>query len=135
MNSLLTNLLSLRRIEHLVIDQNLKILEMSLGVNRFVDIYDEVQLGKDIRLAFPELEGLEDIFEAIIQGKQNNFELKGIMRSLQHDHPLYINICIMNIQESDDNDLMIIVEDVTERMVLEQSLTQGTNEANLLLRT
>ncbi|MBW4569581.1 MAG: hypothetical protein KME31_16605 [Tolypothrix carrinoi HA7290-LM1] len=41
----------------------------------------------------------------------------------------------MNIQESDDNQLMIIVEDVTERMVLEQSLIQGTNEANLLLRT
>ncbi|MGI2902129.1 ATP-binding protein [Tolypothrix sp. VBCCA 56010] len=135
MNSLLTNLLSLRRIEYLIIDQKLKILEMSLGVNRFVDIYEEVQLGKDIRLAFPELEGLEDVFEAIIQGKQNNFELKGIRRSLQHDHPLYINISIMNIQEYSDNKLMIIVEDVTERMVLEQSLTQGTNEANLLLRT
>jgi PAS domain-containing protein len=52
------------------------------------------------------------------------------------DHPLYINICIINIQkDSDDNELMIIVEDVTERMVLEQSLIQGTNEANLLLRT
>ncbi|GAX41775.1 hypothetical protein NIES4075_27720 [Tolypothrix sp. NIES-4075] len=40
MNSLLKNLLSLRRIEYLVIDHNLKILEMSLGVNRFVDIYE-----------------------------------------------------------------------------------------------
>ncbi|GAX41776.1 hypothetical protein NIES4075_27730 [Tolypothrix sp. NIES-4075] len=36
-----------------------------------------MQLGNDIRLAFPKLEGLEDVFEAILQGKQNNFELNG----------------------------------------------------------
>jgi PAS domain S-box-containing protein len=142
MNSLVTNLLSLRRIEYLIIDYNLNILEMSVGVSRF-DIYNSAQLGKDVRLVFPGLAGLENIFEEIIQGVKNNFELKGIMHSafdsnasLTNDSLLYIDIGITkNLQEDSSNDeLMIILEDVTERMILEQSLIQATNQANLLLK-
>ncbi|MEH2058557.1 MAG: ATP-binding protein [Nostoc sp.] len=184
MNSLLTNVLSICGIEYLIIDENLKILEMSLGINHFADISDEVKPGQDVRIAFPELEGLEDIFDAIRQGEQDNFELKGIMRSQDTTYPLYIDIRITNnIQEGhsdfsrhvekkrqnltpqppslqgkgenskplslqergfpdpvksqidhSSNRLIIVVEDSTERMVLEQSLFQGANEANLLLR-
>ncbi|MEH2421215.1 MAG: ATP-binding protein [Nostoc sp.] len=136
MNSLLTNLLSVCRIEYLIIDENFKILEMSLELNHFADISNEVQPGQDVRIAFPELEGLEDIFDAIRQGEQDNFELKGIRRSQDTAYPLYIDICITNnFQEnSSRNPLIIVIKDTTERMVLEQSLFQGANEANLLLR-
>ena len=136
MNSLLINLLSICHIEYLIIDENFKILEKSLGLNHFADIPDEVKQGEDIRIVFPELEGLEDIFDAIRQGEQDNFELKGIMRSQDIASPLYIDIRITkNIQEDhSSNTLIILVEDATERMVLEQSLFQGANEANLLLR-
>ncbi|MDF5735914.1 MAG: ATP-binding protein [Nostoc sp. S13] len=136
MNLFLTNLLSVCRIEYLIIDENFKILEKSLGLNHFTDIPNEVKPGQDARIVFPELEGLEDIFDAIRQGEQDNFELKGIMRSQDTDSPLYIDIRITNnIQEnSSSNPLIILVEDSTERMVLEQSLFQGANEANLLLR-
>ncbi|RCJ36458.1 hypothetical protein A6770_15590 [Nostoc minutum NIES-26] len=136
MNSSLTNLLSVCRIEYLIIDEKFKILEMSLGLNHFVDIPDEVKLGLDIRILFPELEGLEDIFDAIRQGEQNNFELKGIMRSQEINSALYIDIRITNNIQEDyfGNQLIILVEDATERMLLEQSLFQGANEANLLLR-
>ncbi|MEH2042854.1 MAG: ATP-binding protein [Nostoc sp.] len=136
MNSFLTNLLSVCGIEYLIIDANFQILEMSLGLNQFADIPNEVKLGKDVRIVFPELEGLEDIFDAIIQGEQDNFELKGIMRSQDTASPLYIDIRITNNlqEEHSSNRLTIVVEDATERMVLEQSLFQGANEANLLLR-
>ncbi|MEH2358332.1 MAG: ATP-binding protein [Nostoc sp.] len=132
----MTNLLSVCRIEYLIIDENFKILEKSLGLNHFADIPNEVKLGEDARIIFPELEGLEDIFDAIRQGEQDNFELKGIMRSRDTASPFYIDIRITNnIQESySNNPLIILVEDSTERMVLEQSLFQGANEANLLLR-
>ncbi|MDZ7962559.1 MAG: ATP-binding protein [Aulosira sp. DedQUE10] len=108
-------------------------MEMSPGVNRLADIADEVQQGQDVRIVFPEIEGLEHVFDAIRQGEQNNFALKGIRRSQDIDAPLYINLTITKI-ENCRNNLIIILEDVTERMVLEQSLFQGTNEANLLLR-
>ncbi|MEH1855997.1 MAG: ATP-binding protein [Nostoc sp.] len=132
----MTKLLSVCGIEYLIIDENFKILEMSLGVNHFADIPNEVKFGQDVRIVFPELQGLEDIFDAIRQGEQDNFELKGIMRSQDSDSPLYIDIRITNnIQEDHSrNRIIIVVEDATERMVLEQSLFQGANEANLLLR-
>ncbi len=136
MNSLLT-LLSLRGVEHLIIGQDLNIMEMSPGVHRLADLPDEVKRGKDVRICFPELVGVEKVMDAIRQGEQNNFELKGIMRLQNAASPLYINLCIIqNLKENyPSNELMILVEDVTERMVLEQSLIQGANEANLLLRT
>ncbi|MEH1883168.1 ATP-binding protein [Nostoc sp.] len=136
MNSLLTNILSVCKIEYLILDEDLKIVEISVGLNHFANIPDEVKQGEDVRIAFPELEGLEDIFDAIRYGEQDNFELKGIMRSQDAASPLYIDIRITkNIQENSSiNPLIIIVEDSTERMVLEQSLFQGANEANLLLR-
>ncbi|WP_414515877.1 ATP-binding protein [Nostoc sp. PCC 9305] len=136
MNSFFTNLLAVCGIEYLIIDENFKILEMSLGLNHFADILNEVKLGQDVRIVFPELEGLEDIFDAILQGEQDNFELKGIMRSQDMASPLYIDIRITNNLQEDHsrNRLTIVVEDATERMVLEQSLFQGANEANLLLR-
>ncbi|MEH2198031.1 hybrid sensor histidine kinase/response regulator [Nostoc sp.] len=136
MNSLLTNILSVCKIEYLILDEYLKIVEISVGLNHLANIPDEVKQGEDVRIAFPELEGLEDIFDAIRHGEQDNFELKGIMRSQDATSPLYIDIRITkNIQENYSiNPLIIIVEDSTERMVLEQSLFQGANEANLLLR-
>ncbi|OYE03237.1 ATP-binding protein [Nostoc sp. 'Peltigera membranacea cyanobiont' 232] len=136
MNSLLINILSVCKIEYLILDEDLKIVEISVGLNHFANIPDEVKQGEDVRIAFPELEGLEDIFDAIRYGEQDNFELKGIMRSQDAASPLYIDIRITkNIQENSSiNPLIIIVEDSTERMVLEQSLFQGANEANLLLR-
>ncbi|MGF2039493.1 MAG: ATP-binding protein [Nostoc sp. CmiVER01] len=136
MNSFLINLLSVCGIEYLIIDENFKILEMSLGLNRFVDISNELKPGQDVRIVFPELEGLEDVFDAILQREQDNFELKGIMRSQDPAFPLYIDIRITNNITEDhfSNRLIIVIEDATERMVLEQSLFQGANEANLLLR-
>nr|WP_322652399.1 ATP-binding protein [Nostoc sp. CmiVER01]MDZ8121013.1 ATP-binding protein [Nostoc sp. CmiVER01] len=130
------NLLSVCGIEYLIIDENFKILEMSLGLNRFVDISNELKPGQDVRIVFPELEGLEDVFDAILQREQDNFELKGIMRSQDPAFPLYIDIRITNNITEDhfSNRLIIVIEDATERMVLEQSLFQGANEANLLLR-
>ncbi|MEH2262045.1 MAG: ATP-binding protein [Nostoc sp.] len=120
----------------MILDKYLKIVEISVGLNHLANIPDEVKQGEDVRIAFPELEGLEDIFDAIRHGEQDNFELKGIMRSQDATSPLYIDIRITkNIQENSSiNPLIIIVEDSTERMVLEQSLFQGANEANLLLR-
>ncbi|BAY85243.1 multi-sensor hybrid histidine kinase [Calothrix parasitica NIES-267] len=137
MDSLTKNILSLRRIEYLIVNQHWKIIELSPKVNLLADNYQEVQLGKDIRISFPELIGIEVIASDIISGKQNNFELKGVARTKKSLNPIYIDICIANnIKDNQySNELLIVIEDVTEKMALEQSLVQGANEANLLLRT
>ncbi|MGB6297444.1 MAG: ATP-binding protein [Rivularia sp. (in: cyanobacteria)] len=135
--NLFTNILSLRRIEYLIVDKHWQIIELSPKIHLLAENSDQVQKGKDVRMGFPELIGIEVIGGDIIAGKQDSFELKGIIRTQKVLNPIYIDICIANNIKNDrkSNELLIVVEDVTEKMVLEQSLVQGGNEANLLLRT
>lgn len=135
MSSLFEKFLSLRKIEYLELDRDFKILEISLGVQRFADCPNEVIKGRDVRLAFPELIGIEGILLAILQGHQESFELKGVGRYCAQGSPFYIDISITNsLDESGlKNRLVIFFEDVTERMVLEQKLVQRSNESSLLL--
>ncbi len=138
MNSLLNKLLSLlapRRREYLVTNKSFEILAASLGVQRFAECPDEVVQGKDVRIGFPELIGLEEILTAIIEGQQNNFEIKGIARSSENGAPLYLDLHFSNNpdEKAFKDNLIIFLEDVTETMMLEQSLVQASNEKSLLL--
>jgi hypothetical protein len=114
--------LSLRKIEYLAVDQDFHILETSLGVQQFADCPQEVIRGKDVRLGFPELIGIENILLAIIQEQQPSLELKGIGRFSPQGIPLYIDIAIISNQHEETliNYLIILFEDVTERMIMEQ---------------
>lgn len=159
MNSLLSKLLSLRNMEYLVVDGELKILETSLGVQRFADSEalaasasslklqciaketlgssepDETLKGKDVRVGFPELIGVENILIKILQGQQDSFDLKGIGRFADYNAPLYIDLYVIKNPDEDTlgDRLVIFVEDVTQRMVIEQKLVQRANEVSLLL--
>ena len=136
MNVLFNKLLSLRQIEYLALDQDLQIMETSLGAQRFAESPSEATLGKHICLSFPELIGIENILITILEGRQASFELKGISRSSSKGKPLYLDLYIVNILQPgkfDKNQLIIFLEDVTERMILEQKLVQRANEITLLL--
>ncbi|MBF2017132.1 MAG: PAS domain-containing protein [Rivularia sp. T60_A2020_040] len=137
MNSVSKNILSLRRIEYLIINEFWEIIELSPKIKFMTDSFHEVDLGKDIRIIFPELIGIEVIAKDILTGKQERFELKGVIRTQQKLNPIYIDICIGNNLKNNQisNELLIIIEDVTEGFFLEKSLVQGTNEANILLDT
>jgi PAS domain S-box-containing protein len=135
MNFLLNQLLSLRQMEYLALDGELKILETSLGAKRFADCPKDVMRGKHVCLGFPELIGVEYILLAILEGRQRSFELKGIGRLSEQGNPLYLDIYVLKYQSTEnyDNRLIIFFEDVTERMLLEQRLVQRSNEVTLLL--
>ena len=131
LNKLQTFLGSVRR-EYLTVNRNFNIVEASSGVQRFADCSQEVLPGQDVRNCFPELVGIEDILIAIFEERQVGFELKCITRS-QHD-PLYFNFYIANVSDNDvEGKLIIWLEDVTSRMVLEQKLVQAANEKSLLI--
>ncbi len=131
LNKLQTFLGSVRR-EYLTVNRRFNIIEASPGVQRYADCSHEVLPGGDVRDCFPELVGIEDILINIFEERQVSFELKGITRS-QHGS-LYFNFYIVN--DSDDEiegRLIIWLEDVTSKMVLEQKLVQAANEKSLLL--
>ncbi|HAA27137.1 MAG TPA: hypothetical protein DCE56_04945 [Cyanobacteria bacterium UBA8553] len=125
----------LPHIEYLIIDVNLNIIEVSSNVQKFIDYPDEVVPGKNIYLVFPELIGYEDILLTIIQGKYDCLQLKGIGRFKTQNEPLYLDIYALNTfcEKTLVNQLIIFLEDVTERMVMNQKLVQVTNNITLLL--
>jgi adenylate cyclase len=129
--------LSLRKFERLELDENFCIIDTSEQVQRFADRPEEVMLGKDVRLSFPEFIGIEDILISILQGKQELFELESIKRSHEDNSDIYINIYILGElgEKQSDNRLVILLEDITERTFFQHNLKQKVNESNLLLHT
>lgn len=134
MNFLIKKLLAPKGMEYLIITKDLIIEDMSFGVKRFADIADTVEIGQDCRQGFPELLGMESTLMQILWGWNSSLELKGICR--QNTPPLYVDLFIMGGQDQPNqinNTLIIFFEDVTERMLLEQTLAQRSHEAALLL--
>lgn len=122
-------------VEYLALDRELAIQETSLKAPRFGDPPEEVLQGNDVRIPFPELIGTEQILIDILEGRQDNFEIKAIARALEDNSPLYFDIYIVFADDDRDRKLIIFFEDVTDRMGLEQTLVQATNEMNILLST
>lgn len=113
----------------LLVAADFKIVEYAVSATRFAEDPAAIASGRDVRDAFPELLDLELIVEEILQHKRSKFELTAINRSA--DPPFYFDLSISCLQNSPD--WLVILADVTDRMVLEQSLAQRANEANLLL--
>ena len=132
MNILLYKLLSLRRLEYLVVDRELRIQEISLNAEYFADIPDEVGKGKDVRDSFPELIGLEEVIEDIIQQREQDFQLKSITRVLKDGSYLYLDLYIFGyIEHVNPERLMIVCEDVTDSVATQQSMVQSANENSI----
>lgn len=136
MKGLWQKLMAPRRLEYLEVDANFVIKEASIGVDRFADSGQNADIGTDLRREFPELIGVEDILRAVLAGTQSNFQLQGIARVREHHSLLYFDLyCIADEPDPDTDSLpglIILLEDATERMVMEQELGQVAKEATLL---
>ncbi|MEG3988991.1 adenylate/guanylate cyclase domain-containing protein [Microcoleus sp. S28C3] len=136
MKTLLKKLLVPHHLEYLALDKDFLIQEISLKVQRFADSPEEVVAGNDVRIPFPELVGSEEILIDIFERRLPNFELKAIARVLGNGLQLYFDMYIVEFTDDDNYQrLIIFFEDVTDRMGLEQTLVQATNEMNILLTT
>lgn len=137
MNSSLKTILGSHH-EYLTLDRNLLIREISFAAHNYADSGKDLSLGRDVRLAFPELTGIEYILIDILEGRRLSFELEGIARTSDIDHPelyIYFDLYISRYQELEENRLIIFFEDATERMALQQALAQRANEACLLVNS
>jgi adenylate cyclase len=136
MKTLLKKLLVPHHLEYLALDQDFLIQEISLQVQRFADCPDEVVAGNDVRIAFPELVGTEEILIEIFEKRLPNFELKAITRLLENGSRLYFDMYMVDFTNDDNYHILIIFfQDVSDRMALEQTLVQATNEMDILLST
>ena len=117
------------RSEYLILDSNLDIQKSSSSLARYTIDFQEVVLCADVRLSFPELIGLEEICEEILNSRRENFILESIFREQNEENILYFNISI----ENNLGNLVLYFEDVTELVKLRQSFVQKANEATLAL--
>ncbi|MGL4376306.1 MAG: PAS domain S-box protein, partial [Microcoleaceae cyanobacterium] len=136
MKKFLKQLLAPHHLEYIALNRDLLVLETSSQVNQFADNCSEVQRGNHICDAFPELMGTEELLIEILDGNIPNFELKAITRVQNDGTYLYFDLYVIPYQEDTENsgNLVIFLEDVTDRMGLEQTLVHATNETNLLVR-
>ncbi|XZN91224.1 MAG: adenylate/guanylate cyclase domain-containing protein [Microcoleus sp.] len=135
MKTLLQKLLVPHHLEYLALDRDFLIQETSANVQRFA-YCDEIVSGNDVRLHFPELVGTEEILIDIFEGSLPNFDLKAMTRVLEDNSRLYFDMYIVEFKDDESHQrLIIFFEDVTDRMGLEQTLVQATNEMNILLST
>ncbi len=126
MKSLFKKLLAPRQLEYITIDVNFRITEFSVGVQRFAESNTRVENLIDARSPFPELIGLESVVRSLLLQDFNHFEIKSIQR-----HNIYFNLLLFSNFE--DTSIVLLFEDVTERVKLEQELVQRTNETLLLM--
>ena len=117
--------------EYLVFNSEFTILRFSAGVQKYA--VQNVALGQDIRLSFPEIVGLEATCQEIRLGQQESFVLETIARTEQPSNIsssiLYFNLYLKAVEEH----LAVFLEDVTESTLLQQSSMQRINEGQITL--
>ncbi|MGL5508670.1 MAG: sensor domain-containing diguanylate cyclase [Microcoleaceae cyanobacterium] len=121
------------------------IIEYSPGTFRFADNFNNLLVGQEIGLSFPELIGLEEICQEVLQKKRPSFELEAVARSHNDGQIIYMNIYINHLDNSDGllatnsycqlqkSALIILLENVTSKIVSEQKLSQVAKEYCLAL--
>ncbi|MGL5940633.1 MAG: ATP-binding protein [Waterburya sp.] len=113
--------------EYVVFDNNFTVVQFSATIQQYAD--QTIAVGEDIRIGFPEIVGLESICQEILSGEQTSFILESISRNQNPEITLYFNLHIQSFQEY----LFILLEDVTELVLLRQSSMQKLNETEVTL--
>jgi len=132
-DTILEGIISLHPIEYVILDHELIIHKTSLEVDRFAESQKAV-VGNDARNSFPELVGMEHIIENILYNKIKSFHLQGIARENLDKFCRYHDVYIFSgLDKENKAQIVLLLEDVTEQMVIRQTLLQASNETNLLM--
>lgn len=136
MNKLLRKFFAPRQIdyEYISLDSESIIVEFSLNAGRFSDSPENLKHGNEISLCFPELVGLESVYNQLLEEQISHFELKGIARNLDTEPSIYFDAYIFKNEENFtylDGEIIILFDDKTEWMVREQKYSQIYKEYEL----
>lgn len=136
MDKSLQSLLALPHLEYIVFNADWTIVETSAGVQRFGDDPDDVAVGKDARLGFPELFGLDEVVRDLVARDRRLFSLKGIARLADSTAMFYVDLYLLPKtagQGQAEQGVTMLVRDATERMATERDFGQIAKEYSLAL--
>lgn len=122
-----------RKVGYCITDRDLKIVELSGFLHMIRNGHDAV-LGRSLLELAPELVGSEDTLADILAGELSRFELPLVSRSMPDGQPCYLTIVELPYRNAGGRITGVIhlVQDVTDRGLIEQRLTQQHNELRLL---
>ncbi len=136
MNPLIDQLLSGPGIGYLLLSREWVIQNRSETMKLFSPHPEEVEVGRDVRLGFPELISLVKVFQGILTGQQESFEFRGIVRTLPPN--TFQSIDLFALPYSDpinyEVKLLIIFQDVTETFKLKQVLIEHQQQFDIVLQ-
>jgi PAS domain S-box-containing protein len=119
------------RIEYVIVDLNLSIVEHSPHAQEFGNPPDAIQVSRNLCEGFPELVGCETILQNLSNQQDQRFELRAATRVSATSKLTYFDFYITQLDEMTHH-IVVFLIDVTQQMQLEQSLVQGANEATYL---
>ncbi|MEM6503607.1 MAG: adenylate/guanylate cyclase domain-containing protein [Cyanobacteria bacterium P01_C01_bin.89] len=133
MDPLLLSFLMSQGMAYLRVNHDGQIYEASPEVRQFSEAPEDFDTTSTLDNHFPELIGLEAIFEDLICGELSHFQLQGIARpAFEPDPSLYFDLTILVDHSRDRAPFILFLNDVTEDMKMKQRLTQNANEVALL---
>ena len=121
----LNAILSKNIFEYILVDTDLKVLESSSGVSRYLG--EQPNKGDDILDFIPEFVGNEDEIKKIFVKRYCLFTLETV-----HKNDYYINI---SIEYCDSQTAIVLLHNVTAITINQQNLLQYSNESTLLYNT
>ncbi len=136
MNPLIDQLLSGPGIGYLFLSREWVIQNRSETMKLFSQHPEQVEVGRDVRLCFPELIQLETVFQAILTGQQESFEFRGMVRTLQPNTFQSIDLFVLPYSDplNCEVKLLIIFQDVTETLKLKQVLIEHQQQFDIVLQ-
>jgi diguanylate cyclase (GGDEF)-like protein len=121
----LNAILSKNIFEYILVDTDLKVIESSSGVSRYLE--EVPNKGDDILDYIPEFVGNEDEIKKIFVKRYCLFTLETV-----HKNDYYINI---SIEYCDSKTAIVLLHNVTAITINQQNLLQYSNESTLLYNT
>jgi len=122
---ILNAILSKNIFEYVLIDSQLKIHDVSDGIEKYINTMPRE--GDDILDYLPELVGSEDEILTIFSKKYCLYSLESV-----HKNDYYINI---SVEYCDQNTAIVLLHNITAITLSKQKLLQYSNESTLLYNT
>ncbi len=131
MDALLNLLMGKNPTSYIILDENLRVVRFSGHAEAFADNSSMCAAGEDIREAFPEFIGTENDLRHIAVTGLGKWKIRNLSRT--SGTPFTIDITVQPAPTQSNEKLIVLIEDVTKRVELEQKLLQQSNETRLLL--
>ena len=133
MNSTLKNLLRLLSFEYLTLDRDAIVLDCSLP--DFENKFEQVSIGKPLSLDFPDIPDIKIILGELLAGTRDSYRTSIILdksNSPQTSLHLDFHFWVDRDGEIPADRVLVCIEELTTKRVLEQKILKKSNEASLL---